>query len=116
MLKFTSTTDPRLARLPPNHRNVLEHAITTLCSLYPPEPEPDSQGFVAFIEQQDEPEILLSAIGRDLEQSIECAFRDGSCLAGVTLWGNSGAGITIICPEEEGYAPEIARILRDHLF
>lgn len=97
---------------PPNRRpERRRHPLLHL----PPEPDPDMQSFVAFIEPQDEPEVLHQRIGRDLEGSIECTFRNGSCLVGVVLFGNGGEGLTIVCPDEEGYAPEIARILKTHL-
>lgn len=115
MLKFTIATDPRLARFPPEHRQPLERAITTLCSIYPPDPDPDRQGFVAFIEPMDRPRDLPREIGCTLERGLECAYRDEACLIGVVLWGNSGEGVTIVCPEHDSYAPEIARILREHL-
>lgn len=112
---FTNITDPRLARSPPEYRLVLERAITTLCSFYPPKPDSDRQGFVAFIETEDRPKDLTSKIGCSLGRGLECIFCDGSCLVGVVLWGNSGEGVTIVCPEQDGYAPEIAQILRNHL-
>ena len=110
MLRFTDTTDPRISNLPPPYQKHVLSAIYTLMEISSPE----DQSFVAFIEVDDSPECLTPALVRPLN-SIESAFRDGACLVGVILWGNCGAGVTIVCPDEDGYAPEVASILRQHL-
>ena len=111
---FTSTTDPCIASLPPPYQASVLSAIRTLLEISNGKSTPKDQGFVAFIEAKDTPESLTSVLVRPLV-SIESAFRDGSCLIGVILWGNSGAGVTIVCPDEDGYAPEITSILKQHL-
>ena len=114
MLIFTKTTDPRIANLPPPYQTPVLSAISTLLEISGQKTPRKDQGFVAFIEAEDMPESLTPAFVRPL-LSIESAFRDGSCLVGVILWGNSGAGVTIVCPDEDGYAPEVASILKQHI-
>ena len=110
MLIFSDTADSRIAGLPPPYQAPTLSAIHTLLEIS----NPESEGFVAFIEAEDTPESVIKVFVRAIT-SIESAFRDGHCLVGVLLWGNSGDGVTIICPDEVGYAPEIANILKQHL-
>ena len=114
MLIFNDTTDPRISNLPPPYQAPVLSAIRTLLEITGQKTPRKDQGFVAFIEAEDTPESLTPAFVRPLA-SIESAFRNGSCLVGVILWGNSGAGVTVVCPDEDGYAPEVARILKQHL-
>ena len=114
MLIFTRPTDPRITNLPPPYQLPVRSAIHTLLEISNCKISPKDQGFVAFIEPKDTPESLTPAFVRPLA-SIESAFRNGSCLVGVILWGNSGPGVTIICPDEEDYAPEIVSILIQHI-
>jgi hypothetical protein len=114
MIIFTDITDPRIASLPPPCQSPVLSAIHTLLEISDQKNTPKDQGFVAFIEAEDTPESLTPAFVRPL-LSIECAFRKSSCLIGVVLWGNSGAGVTIVCPDEDGYAPEVASILKQHI-
>ncbi|MCW8893023.1 MAG: hypothetical protein OQL18_06865, partial [Deltaproteobacteria bacterium] len=78
-------------------------------------PDHFDRGFVVFVEENDTLNDINNACCRDLEISLEGAFLDGNCLIGVVLWGNSGEGVTIVCPDQEGYAEEIAEALRRHL-
>ncbi len=114
MLIFTDATDPRISSLPPPYQLPVRSAIRTLLEISNCKIPPKDQGFVAFIEPEDTPESLTPTFVRPLA-SIESAFRNGSCLVGVILWGNAGAGVTIVCPDEEGYAPEIVSILKQHI-
>ena len=110
MLAFTSTTDPRLARLPPPARSIIINHLHTLRSLS----HPKEDGFVAYVEPQDTPEMLESAIGRPLAQ-IEGVFQEGDLLIGVVLWGNAGAGVTLVCSQTGTHAVMVAEQLRQHL-
>jgi len=114
MLIFTDTTDPRISDLPPPYQKPVLSAIRTLQEISGSKTPRKDQGFVGFIDAEDTPESLTPAFMRPLH-SIESAFRDGLCLVGVILWGNCGDGVTIVCPDEDGYAPEVASILRQHL-
>lgn len=115
MRTFTRFSDPSLQHLPPPHRSVVEHALEKLQAVCGPVPDALLDGFVGYVEAQDTPESVSSAIGRDLSRCLEGAFRNGSCLVGVVLWGNSGAGVTLVCPQDHGHAPGVASLLRGHL-
>ena len=110
MLIFKDVKDPRISSLPPPCQSTVLSAIYTLMEIS----NPEDQSFVVFIEAGDSPESLTPVLVRPLH-SIESVFRGGPCLVGVILWGNSGAGVTIVCPDEEGYASEVANILKQHI-
>lgn len=114
MLTFTSTADPRLASLPPPALPVVAAHLHNLAAIFGREPGPYQDGFVAYVEAQDTPPSVRSETGRDIDD-LESVFRDGPFLVGVLLWGNSGAGVTLVCPDLDGYASEIVRALRNHL-
>ncbi|WP_432821166.1 hypothetical protein [Trichloromonas sp.] len=114
MLKITSTTDPRLARLPPAIRIVVTNQLLALRSTCRGDPDPEKDGFVGYVEPQDTPQSVESAIGLSLSQ-IEGVFLDGGCMVGVILWGNSGAGVSLVCPQSFAHALQVAQQLREHL-
>lgn len=114
MITFTSTTDPRLASLPPPARSVVAAHLHILRSICGREPDPKEDGFVSFVEPQDTPESLALGLGRNLAQ-LEGVFPEGNCLVGVVLLGNSGAGITLVCPLLPNHAPQVATLMREHL-
>ena len=95
------------------HRPPVIRALTNLC----PTSGPDhlDRGFVLFVEENDTLKDINRACRRDLETSLEGTFIDGNCLIGVVLWGNSGEGVTIVCPNVDGYVDEVAEVLRKHL-
>jgi len=68
-----------------------------------------------FVEEHDTLNDINQACSRDISISLEGTFLDGNCLIGVVLWENSGEGVTIVCPDQKGYAEEIADVLRKHL-
>jgi len=72
-------------------------------------------GFVVLFEQMDVPEDTIPLIGCGLGSKLETTWRRHGCLIGLTLWGNSGDGVTWICPEIPGYAPQIQEVLRGEL-
>ena len=112
MIQFTCITDPRLTSLPPPARFIVAAHLATLRSICKRPPHPGEDGFVGFVEAQDTPEVLESAIGRSLLQ-LESVFREGDCLVGVVLWGNAGAGVTLVLPEIAGHAPQVAALLTE---
>lgn len=114
MLMFTSSTDPRLSSLPPPIRSVIARQILILCALCHCEPDAEQDGFVGYVEPQDTPQMVKLGIGRPLER-IEGVFVEGGCLVAVILWGNAGAGISLVCPLADGHAPAVARMLRQLL-
>jgi hypothetical protein len=113
MLKLTSTSDSQLSALPPPYRPAVVNALNNLCSILGP--DPNDRGFVLFVEENDTLDDVNQACARDLETCLEGAFLDGNCLVGVVLWGNSGAGVTIVCPDLTNYAEDIVAVLKKHL-
>ncbi|MDX2480020.1 MAG: hypothetical protein QNK24_06770 [Desulfuromusa sp.] len=111
MLKLTSPS--QLSSLPPPYRQAVKNALKNLCFILVPD-HPD-RGFVLFVEENDTLNDINQACHRDISTGLEGTFLDGNCLIGVVLWGNSGEGVTIVCPDQKGYAEEVAEILRKHL-
>ncbi len=114
MLTFTSTTDPRLYGLPPPAHPVVVNHLNTLMAIFGRGIDHYEDGFVGYIEGDDTPQSVRSEIGRDISD-LEIVFRDGPYLVGILLWGNSGSGVTLVCPDLDEYAPEIVHVLRKHL-
>ena len=119
MLKFTRFSDLRYSQLsscsalPPPYRQPVTKALNNLCSIIGP--DLTDRGFVVFVEENDTLAEVNNVCCRDISTGLEGAFLDGNCLIGVVLWGNSGDGVTIVCPNVPNYAEEIANILRKHL-
>ena len=111
MLKLTSSG--QLSSLPPPYRQPVKNALKNLYSILGP--DLTDRGFVVFVEENDTLAAINRACHRDLDTSLEGVFQDGNCLIGVVLWGNSGEGVTIVCPNGDGYAEEVANILQKHL-
>ena len=111
MIKLTPPS--QLSSLPPPHRSAVTNALQSLRSILGP--DFTDRGFVLYVEENDILKNINHACHRDIETSLEGAFLDGNCLIGVVLWGNSGYGVTIVCPNEEGYAEEVVNALRKHL-
>ena len=110
MLKLLHQNDPALREVPPR-------AVPIINSLFI-QSSPESslvQGFVVFIEHDDSLTNLNRMVGRDLNQSLEGVFYVGDCLVGVVIWGNSGDGVSIICPDVPGYADAVRSVLKQHL-
>ncbi len=115
MIKIDSIHDPQIASIPPPHHGAVMSAVKNLCSILGPDPHPEDQGLVVFIESEDLPEIVNSANSKDISTCLEGVFCDGNCRVGVVLYGNSGSGVTIVSPDVENYASTITHILRKHL-
>ena len=113
MLKFKSISDSQFSSIPPPYREPVENALNSICSILSSD-HPD-RGFVLSIEENDTLADINNACVRDISTSLEGAFLDSNCLIGVFLWGNSGEGVTIVCPNVDGHAEEVANILRKHL-
>jgi hypothetical protein len=110
MLKLYHRNDPSLRLVPPR----VVPTIIRLLEPFSPEHKP-AQGFVVFVEHDDELDALKTLVCRNLSESLEGVFYAGDCLVGVVLWGNSGDGVSIVCPDVEHYAVEIATVLKNHL-
>ena len=113
MLKLTSVSDLQLSSIPPPYRPTVKNALQNLCSILGP--DPSDRGFVLYVEENDTLDDINRACHRDISISLEGTFIDGNCLIGVVLWGNSGEGVTIVCPNVDGYAEEVAEVLRKYL-
>lgn len=111
MLKFTRITDQCITSLPPPSQQIISTHLLTLQSICGHIPAPDHDGFVGYVEPQDTPEVITAAIGRKLIQ-LEGVHRENGHLVGIVLWGNSGAGITLICPEAPDHASRVAAEMR----
>lgn len=111
MQKFTSPS--QLSSLPPPYRPAVKNALQTLCSSLGP--DLTDRGFVVFVEENDTLLEVNHVCHRDISIALEGAFLDGNCLIGFVLWGNSGDGVTIVCPNRKGYAEEIVNALRQYL-
>ncbi len=70
---------------------------------------------VIFIEVNDQPPELSKQICRNIDSCLEGVSRQQNCLIGVVIYGNSGDGVSIICPDIAGYADAIRQILINHL-
>ena len=72
-------------------------------------------GFVVLFEANDTPEDTVPLLGYHIRDKLETAWRRHGCLIGLTLWGNSGDGVTWVCPEVPGYATQVQELLRREL-
>jgi hypothetical protein len=115
MIEIHSAVDSQLTNVPTCYKSIVKKAVLNLCSIRGPEDSPEGHGFVVFIEPQDQPDQISALIGKDLSLALEGAFRDGGCLVGVIIYGNSGSGVTLVCPETTNYASAIGDIFRSHL-
>jgi len=110
MLKLTSISQlSSRSALPPPYRPAVEHALQNLG------PDLTARGFVLFVERNDTLAEINNCCSRDISTSLEGTFIDGNCLIGVVLWGSSGEGVTIVCPNVDDYADEVADVLRKYL-
>lgn len=114
MIQLTHSNDPALENIPPEYRPVIKRALKTICSLFKEQPDPDTQGCVLFVEAHDQPHDIISVTCKPLS-NLEGVYHDECCLVGVILWGNSGDGVTIICPDQQDYAPAILQTMQNHL-
>ena len=115
MIVIRSMDDPRFAGVPSSHRPAVERAVRNLCSIRGPDPHPEDWGFVVFIEPTDDLECVSRIVGKDISVALEGAFHDDGYLVGVVLYGNSGSGVTLVCPDAQGYATPICDIFRSNL-
>lgn len=114
MKKFGSSEEVIAARLPPWQHKAVAEAVRTMEDIFGTGFDP-ARGFVVLVEQGDVPEDAEVLLGYPLGSKIEATWRQYGCLVGVVLWGNSGDGVTFLCPERPGYAEEVQGILRREL-
>jgi len=114
MIQLTRNNDPALEHIPARYHPVVQQALNDICEIFRTPPDSTTQGSVVFIEPYDKPADIIPVSAKPLS-SLDGVYRHGKCLIGIILWGNSAEGVTIICPEEDNYAPEIVKSLRAHL-
>ena len=66
MIRLTHHTDPALQHIPQQYHPAIIKALNILCTIYPPQPQPQTQGSVLFIQQHDTPQDLLPITAKPL--------------------------------------------------
>jgi hypothetical protein len=115
MLIYTRNTDPRLGDLPPPVRMVVLDQLRTLQATAGRDPVPEDDGCVVLLQPHDTPQVAGRIVGHDLGATLEGTFRSGPCLVGVVLLGNSGAAISVVCPDDATAPPALRALLLEHL-
>jgi hypothetical protein len=111
MLQLTQRNDPALEQIPVQFLPVVQQALIDLNYIHKSPSNIKTRGCVLFIQPHDKPTDILPISAKPLS-SLDGVYRQGRCLVGIILWGNSGEGVSIICPEAPDYACEIQRSLR----
>ncbi len=113
---FKASNEVESSTLPPETKAVALETVVILEEIFGQGFDSSRYGYIVFIEQDDTPTTVMDHHGRLLfQQSIEGVFTRHGCLLAVTLWGNSGDGITWICPDLDDYAPEVRSKLKAEL-
>ena len=113
---FRSSRQVEASPLLPTIKPAVLSAIRTLEEIFGNGFDNEEYGYVVLIEKNDTPKTVKDHQGHMLfEQPLEGVFIQDGCLQTVTLWGNSGAGVTWICPDQPEYAPEISMLLKAEL-
>lgn len=73
------------------------------------------RGCVVLVEAGDGPGDSVPLVGCTVGGKLEASVRRHGCLVGLTLWGNSGDGVTWVCPERPGHAEAVQEVLRRQL-
>jgi hypothetical protein len=113
MRKFGSLEEVAAACLPPWQNSAVTRAVRTLESIFGTGFSPE-RGFVVLVEDGDTEESAVQVVGVTFAQvSLETTWQQDGCLLNMTLWGNSGDGVTWVCPDRKEYAPAIRQRLLD---
>lgn len=72
------------------------------------------RGCVLLVEPGDGLEDAIPLVAHPVGK-VEATERRHGCLVGLTLWGNSGDGVTWVCPERPGHAEAVQEVLRREL-
>lgn len=111
MRKFCSLEEVAAADLPPWQETAVTEAVRTLESIFGKGFSPE-RGFVVLVEEHDTETTTVPGVGAPFAQAgLETAWERDGCLIGLTLWGNSGDGVTWVCPIRDGYAPAVRQRL-----
>ena len=111
---FYSTKEVEQQHLPLWQHKAVAEAVSTMERIFGKDFDPQ-HGFVVLVEAEDTPDDSLPILGYHIGDKLETPFRCQNCLIALTLWGNSGDGVTWICPEVPGYAPQMQDLLRQHM-
>ena len=114
MRKFISSEEVYAAQLPDWQHLAVAEAVRTMEEIFGKGFDP-TRGYVVLVEQGDVSEDADSLLGYPLSSKIETTWRRHGCLVALVLWGNSGDGVTWICPERPDYAEEVQALLRREL-
>lgn len=113
---FKSSNEVESSRLPPSTKAAVLEPVKTLEEIFGHGFNSEECGYVVLIEQDDTPTTVMDLHGRFLlEMPIEGVFTRHGFLFAVTISGNSGEGLTWVCPDIDGYAPEVRKALKDEL-
>ena len=111
---FRSREEVLAANLPQWKHKAVSEAVGTIEGIFGKGYD-SKHGFVVLVEESDTPEDSVPILGYHMGYKLETTWRLHGCLLSVTLWGNSGDGVTWICPERPGYAPAVQELLRRKL-
>lgn len=114
MIQLTQRNDPALEHIPVQFLPVVQQTLNDLHQIVKNPSDIKAHGCVLFIQAHDKAVDILPVSSKPIS-SLDGVYRQDQCLIGVILWGNSGEGVSIICPEEKNYAPEIQSCLKAHL-
>jgi hypothetical protein len=113
---FKTSREVETSRLPPTTKAAVMEAVKALEEIFGQGFNCHECGYVVLVEQDDTPATVMDLYGRFLCQiPIEGVFTQHGCLFAVTINGNSGEGITWVCPDIDDYAPEIRSKLKGEL-
>lgn len=111
MRKFRNLEEVAAAGLPPWQETTVAGAVKTLEAIFGKGFSPE-RGFVVLIEKDDTEESTVPGVGVPFARiGLEGAWKRDDCLICLTLWGNSGDGVTWVCPVRDGYAPAVRQRL-----
>lgn len=114
MRRFASSAEVYAAQLPDWQHLAVAEAVRIMEGIFG-EGFDSARGCVVLIEKDDVPEDAEAILGCHLGSKMETTCRRHDCLVGLTILGNSGDGITWVCPELENYAPAVQMLLRAEL-
>lgn len=111
---FRSSEEVQQAQLPPLQHNAVAEAVRIMERIFGKGFD-QKHGFVVLVEAEDTPDDAKSILGYPMADKLETPFRCQNALIALTLWGNSGDGITWICLEVKDYAPLVQDLLRQQM-
>lgn len=114
MRKFASSREVYAAQLPDWQHKAVAEAMHTMEGIFGKDFDP-ARGYVAMVEEKDALDDADRLLGYPLGSKIENSWRRHGCFVALVIWGNSGDGVSIICPEKPGYAEDIQTVLRSHM-